>query len=135
MRFFLDNCISIRYARALRELAEVQNYDIQHLREKFDAENTKDPEWIGVLAEEGDWVIVSGDPRITKGRVERAAWHESGLTAFFFSDGWASRSFWHQAEDIVRWWPQIVLEARRARPGTGHLLPVKGKEMRVIYEP
>ena len=32
-----------------------------HLRDRF-ALDTKDPEWIGQLGKEGDWIIVSGDP-------------------------------------------------------------------------
>ena len=135
MRFFFDNCISIRYVRALRILAEFQKYELAHLSEKFDVEGVKDAEWISVLAKEGGWAIVSGDPRITRGKIERAAWRESGLTGFFFSDGWASRGLWTQAEDLVHWWPQIVLEARNAIPGSGYLLPFRGKKMQKVYEP
>lgn len=134
MRFFLDNCISPVHAKALRILAEVQEYEILHLSEKF-ARDTPDHEWIGELGREGDWVIVSGDPRITRGRAERAAWHESGLTAFFFGKGWASRSYWKLAADLVTWWPTIVLVARQSPPGSGFLLPLKGREPKLIYEP
>ena len=134
MRFFFDNCISPRFVRALKILAEVQNYELVHLSEKF-SRDTLDKEWIQTLAAEGDWVIVSGDPRITRNKGERKAWIESGLTAFFFGDKWASRSYWNQAEDIVRWWPAIVLEARRALQGRGYLIPLKAKEFRIIYEP
>ena len=49
--------------------------------------DTPDQEWLATLAEEGDWVIVSGDPRITRGKHERQAWLESGLTAFFLGKG------------------------------------------------
>lgn len=137
MRFFFDNCISPRFVRALQVLAEVQNYELVHLSEKF-PRNTPDQDWIQTLAAEAtedDWVIISGDPRITRNKGERKAWIESGLTTFFFGDKWASRSYWNQAEDIVRWWPAIVLEAQRAPQGRGYLIPVKPKEFRVIYEP
>jgi hypothetical protein len=134
LRFFFDNCISPRYTRALRVLAEVQKYELLHLAEKFDREDIKDEDWIRALGEEGDWVIISGDPRITKGKAEKRAWRESGLTGFFFGKGWSSRSYWKQAEDIVRWWPKIVLEARKTEPGTGYIIPVGGKEFRIIYE-
>jgi len=134
VKFFLDNCIAPVYAKVLNILAERQGYPIVHLRDKFPA-STKDPEWIRVLAEEREWIIVSGDPRISRGKAERQAWQESRLTAFFFGDGWASRSYWHQAEDIVRWWPRIVLEAAKAPQGKGFLIPLKGKEFQVIYDP
>ena len=134
MRFFLDNCLSPRYARALRILAEVQGYDIRHLSEKFDR-SSPDVVWIPALAAEKDWVIVSGDPRISRNKAERKAWRESRLTAFFFEDKWSNRGYWTQAQDVVAWWPKIVLEARKAKPGAGYLIPVKAKEFKVIYRP
>lgn len=115
-------------------LAKVQQYEIVHLREKFD-EDTDDIVWISALAEEGDWVIVSGDPRISRNEAERAAWLESGITAFFLSDGFPNKRFWKQAEVLVHWWPEIVLTARQANEGSGYLLPLTGKTMRKIYDP
>lgn len=76
---------------------------------------------------------MSGDPRITRGRAEQAAWQESGLTAFFFGAGWASQSYWNQATDIVRWWPEIVLQTRSAPAGSGFLIPLRGKEFQRVY--
>jgi hypothetical protein len=134
VRFFLDNCLPPRFAPALRILAEQQKFEIVHLSERF-PRDTADPEWIASLAHEGGWVIVSGDPRISKGRVEQAAWHESGMTAFFFGHGWASQRYWNQAADIVRWWPRLVLEAQQAVTGTGYLIPLHGKELQRIYTP
>lgn len=97
--------------------------------------DASDVHWISALAEEPDWVIVSGDPRISRSRAEQAAWHESGLTAFFFSGGFARKRFWTQAEIMVRWWPRIVLQARECVPGTGFVMPLKGKDFRIVYEP
>ena len=134
MKFFLDNCIAPVYAEALNILAKKQGYPIVHLREKFPP-STKDPAWIRALADEGEWIIVSGDPRISRGKAEREAWHESRLTAFFFGSGWSSRSYWNQAEDIVHWWPRIVLEAEKAPRGKGFLIPLNGREFQVIYDP
>lgn len=134
MKFFLDNCIAPVFAKALNILAEKQGYPIVHLRDQFPT-HTKDPEWIRALADEGDWVIVSGDPRISRGKAERQAWQESRLTAFFFGDGWASRKYWNQAEDLVHWWPKIVLEAEKAPKGKGFLIPFNGKEFKVLYDP
>jgi len=134
LRLFIDNCISINLAEGIRVLAKIQQYEIVHLREKFDPA-VLDVEWIPALAHEGDWVIVSGDPRISRSKAERAAWHESGLTAFFFSDGFPNKRYWKQAEILVHWWPQIVLTAREARPGSGFLIPLTGSDFKKIYDP
>lgn len=134
MKFFPDNCIAPVYAKVLNILAERHGYPIVHLRERF-APDTKDPEWLRALAAEGEWIIVSGDPRISRGKAERQAWQESRLTAFFFGDGWTSRNYWKQAEDIVHWLPRIVLEAEKAPRGKGFLLHPGGKDFQVIYDP
>ena len=134
MRFFVDNCISPNLVEGIRVLAKLQRYEITYLREKF-PEDTGDVEWLDVLSEEGDWVIVSGDPRISRAKAERAAWHESGLTAFFFAARFSRKKYWKQAEVLVRWWPRIVLEARSAVPGSGYVMPLEGKEFRKIYAP
>lgn len=133
MRLFFDNCVSVALARAVSELARAQGIEVIHLSDRF-ARNTPDEEWMLALRSEG-WVIISGDTRITRGKIERAAWHESGLTAFFFGDGWSSRKYWVQATELVRWIPIIVKIASDSRPGSGFLLPFKGKEPKQIYEP
>jgi hypothetical protein len=133
VRFFFDAGIAITYVDALRILAKrYQQHELTHLFERF-SRNVKDVDWITHLATEGDWVIISQDPRISRGKAEREAWHESGLTAFFLADGWANRQFWKQAEYLVHWWPQIVLQADKAPRGTGFLVPLQGKDFKQIY--
>jgi hypothetical protein len=107
VRFFFDNCVSSKFVQALAILAQIQDYELVHLTSKFTAD-TKDEDWIRSLAKDGDRVIISGDPRISKGQVQRKAWQESGLTAFFFADGWASKGFWKQAESLVHWWLRLL---------------------------
>lgn len=134
MRIFIDNCISPVIADAIKVLAEVQQYEIIHLRDRFPV-NTPDSQWLGELGLEGDWIVVSADPRISRGKAEKAAWHESGLTAFFLAKGWANQKFWKQAAHLVKWWPEIVLEARDTAPGTGYEIPLRGSQFRTIYAP
>lgn len=57
MRFFVDGCISILHARALRLYYGSEGHEFCHLTEKFPAD-TRDPVWISTLAKETDWVIV-----------------------------------------------------------------------------
>lgn len=132
MRFFLDNCVSPYHAKGLRGFAEAQKYEIVHLRDKFSGE-TPDVEWIGALAKAGDWVVISGDQRIMTSPAEQAAWHESKLTAFFFAGSWARDSYWKQAADLVRWWPDIVLAARQAPKGSGFLIQKNAKALKRIF--
>ena len=136
MNFFCDICISERLAAAINMLEPT--HTIVHLADKFPCRDVEDATWIRTLAREGDWVIISGDPRITRGREERRAWLESGLTAFFFGGGYASKNFWKQVEIFARWWPQITREAREYRegkPGDGYVMQPGGSKWKVIHRP
>jgi len=133
VRFFLDNCISPAIATAIKELASSQRVEVVHLADRFERD-TRDVEWISTIGRE-DWIVVSGDMRISRNPVERAAWAEAGFTVFFLDDGWASRNFWTQAAELVRWWPIITTTARSCKPGAGFRLPFKGTKPQPIYEP
>jgi len=122
VRFFLDNDLSLNLARALAALA-ADKYEVKHLRDKFPADVT-DQDWLLTLGREGDWVIVSGDVRITKSRLTRQVWLESGLTAFFLEKGWTGLRFWEQAWRLVRWWPAIMKQAERAKSHAAWLVAV-----------
>jgi hypothetical protein len=91
----------MRAVLALRVVIEFQENEVVPFREKFSNPSLKDPEWLTNLSKEKDWVIISADPRITRGRAERAAWKESGFVAFFFIDGWANNSIYVQTADII----------------------------------
>jgi len=121
VRFFFDNCIAPAHARAIQALIEQDNHLAQHLKKKFDPA-TPDVEWLGQLADEGKWVIISGDVRITRNEHEKAKWLESGLTAFFLAKGWQNLKFWDQAAKLVQKWPVIMQQAERVEPGAGFIV-------------
>ena len=119
-------------ARALDELCKPE-HRVTHLTDKFPA-NTPDEEWISKLAfkADGDWVLVSGDKRITRSKHECRAWHEAHLTAFFLKKGWMNQTFWHQAARIVTWWPIIINQAETIEKGIGFLVPFKGAKLQIL---
>ena len=88
MKFFFDNTMPPKVVEALKILDS--DNKILHLKERFPAD-TIDAIWISALSGEGDWVIISGDVRITRNHGERAAWLESKLLAFFLAKGWTSQ--------------------------------------------
>lgn len=133
MRFFFDNCISSNLTAAMRLLNE-SHHSIQHLREKF-SEDVADEVWLSALAAETDLIVISADPTITTARKEKEVWRRTGLTSFFFGGGFTEKGIWIQVLEVVRWWPDIVKEARDATRGTGYLLPFKGREVRRFYTP
>jgi hypothetical protein len=131
LKFFLDNNLSPRFAQALYALEGEHSNEVVHLRSKFSAD-AKDVDWITSLAREGEWVIISGDMRISQREFEREAWLSSGLTAFFFAKGWTNIKFWDQAWRLIKWWPAIVDQASRIRPGAGFIVPLKSTKLEQI---
>jgi len=121
------------HAKGLQSFCEKFNDDkIVHLRTMF-GEATRDADWIKALGAEGDWIIISGDGRITRSPVERAAWYESQLSAFFFAEPFPEVGYWKQAAALVTWWPLITRQARATPTGHGFLLPKQGKELKRLY--
>jgi hypothetical protein len=125
MRFFLDNCLAIRHARALSEMVKPE-HTFTHLQDKFPAD-TKDEEWIRQLGNEGGWVVVSGDYRIGKSAHERAAWHQSGLSVFFLSKGWTNIPPLQQHSKLAAILDDIIQTATHAKPGSGFSIAMNGK--------
>ncbi len=72
MRFFLDNNLPPKLAKSLNALVE-PDHQIVHLKDRF-AANTTDETWMSALASESDWIIISGDIRISKNPHEVEAW-------------------------------------------------------------
>lgn len=124
MRFFLDNCISSRYAEVLHILSERDGHSVIHLGSKF-PRNTTDEGWLRALAAEGDWVIVSGDTRILTKPVLRGEWERTHLTAFFLASGFMNARYWQQIGIIMLWWPDILEQARLVERGTGFEVPFR----------
>lgn len=127
MRFFFDNMISGYLAQAVAQIERGSDrHTVVHLSEKFDR-NIPDVEWLTALGGEGNWVIISGDRRISRNPAERKAWLESGLTSFFLKDGWGNQRIWVYSSRFLHWWPRIVAQAQIAAAGKGFFVPWGGQ--------
>lgn len=126
MKFIFDHSFSPSLSEILAMLEGPAGNTIEHLR-RFYPQDTEDTVWLPRLAQDApDVVIVTADPRIARSPQERAAWLQSGLTAFFFKS-FADLSRWEQAWRVVKWWPSIVDRAQGGRRGTGFMVSVNGK--------
>lgn len=132
MRFFLDNCLSPHHAAGLAGFARADGHEFLHLRDAFEPD-TPDHVWIKELGDEGNWLILSGDLRITKSPLIRQAWIESELTAFFFSPPWMNDAYWTKTAALVRWWPAICAQAKKTPKGHGFIMPKKGSELQRLF--
>ena len=108
--FFTDECF-MRKANALLEAFDPEN-PIRALLDHF-APGTPDIEWIPAIAA---WVpkpvIVCGDARILRNKVERAVLNEAGLTFICLAPGWTNLPWPTFAWKIIKVWPDVVEEVR-----------------------
>lgn len=103
-----------------------------HLLDRFN-HNTPDTKWISELSEEGDWVIISGDIRISRSPAERQAWRECGLITFFREKGWMNLTLWEQAWRFIKWWPEIVKMASGIKAPAAFTIPVSSSKLRQLH--
>jgi hypothetical protein len=127
VKFFVDNNISPKVARALNCLVEPQ-HTVTHLKEKFLA-NTPDVDWMRKLAEESDWIVVSGDTNISRNPHEVNAWKAAGHTIFFLSPGWTHLERFEQASKLLALFPRITELALKAKRGSAYMVPVRGAKI------
>jgi hypothetical protein len=101
-------------------------HEVIHLRDRFPV-NVSDVEWMGALAKEMDWVIISADTAITRNPHEVEAWKLAGHPIFFFKHSLHPQTFWQQASRLCHVFPDIVRLATRARPGDSFQITVRGR--------
>jgi len=124
MKFLLDRYMPVRQAHALNALSSPE-HSFVHLHDKFGADHP-DEEWIRALANEGGWVLLSGDARTGSSPHECSAWRDSGLAIFCLSRGWSKMTAVEQHARLAVLLPKIVEKAERASPGCGYTILVNG---------
>jgi len=123
VKFFIDNNLPVALAQGLNEISAPYQHSVLHLTSKFKP-STPDHVWINALALEGDWIIISQD-RLSKNHLEKIAFRESNLTAFFLIKGWSHIPYWEKAWKLTRWWPAIIEQAQRVQAGASFQVPMQ----------
>jgi hypothetical protein len=130
VKFFFDHNLSPAMARALRELFK-DKHEIAYLAEKF-RRDTPDIEWIVELSREGQWVVLSGDRRITRNRAEYHAFRNSNLIGLFLSPGLYKAPVAKQMERILALWENIETVCKTIQGGAVFELPTKSTRLRQL---
>ncbi len=123
MQYFLDNCLSPRFALMLRALGE----DVVALKEEIPA-NTKDVAVFQYLEKTGR-VFVSLDRKQLTRVAEVSELRSLGISAIYFGPFWASMDFWQQAAWIVSRWKLIDGTQRGIAKGAVVEIKRNGKAM------
>jgi hypothetical protein len=116
MRFFFDRNMSPRIARM------VDAFEREHTARAHDDDprftsTIPDVEWIQTLgADDPPWIVISGDGRILRNKVELRALKEARLTFFCMTKQWMHMGIYEYAWKFLRVWPEIVENAKGTAP-------------------
>lgn len=123
MRYFLDNCISYRFALMLRAL----DVDIVALREELDLQ-TPD---LGIFQHlsRSDRIFISEDRKQLSRLCEASELKAAGISAIYFAPFWGKLRFWKQAEWLIRRWELIDNAQQALARGTVVEVKQNGKHL------
>ena len=117
-------------ARALRELFKGE-HEITYLADKF-PRNISDLDWISSLSKDGQWIVLSGDRRITRNHAEYHTFRNSNLIGLFLSQGLNKAPVIKQMERILALWPTILTVSATVQGGAMYELPTKSTKLRQL---
>jgi PIN like domain len=129
LRVFFDNCTSPVLPAALHAFLETEGSSAHHVRFMSDYgfdEDTDDEDWIMRLGEDkpADWIVVTGDKRITRNKAERAAWVRAGLKGFVLAPALQNTPVHRQASLLLWRWPSMGAFIVAAAAGSMFELPI-----------
>jgi len=125
VKIFFDNTIPVRIARGLEGFA-APDHQVIHFRDRFSAD-AADAVWMGELAAQQDWVIVTCDVRLGRNPLETEAWKAVGHCVFFLKPGWLRLGFWEQAQQLVKCFPRLIESAQGAQGASMFAVSASGK--------
>ena len=127
MKLLVDENLPPALARALSALFP-DKHEIIHLRAKF-GPAVKDIDWIKILGDEGKWIVLSSDRRITKNKAENQAFKSSKLIGFFFSAGLQKAKLTKQMERLMAVWETIETQVDLISGGGMFEIQMKGSRL------
>lgn len=123
MKAVLDENLPPALARALHELACVDDHSVQHVTQIVPMGST-DLAVFEAISVAKIGVHVTQDHHHRK-PVERHAIAASGLIVFVLNKGWSEQNFWDKSANLIRWWPAIIAHAERMTPPAVFRVPWK----------
>jgi len=130
VKILLDENLAPALAHALDALFKGE-HTVVHLRGKF-GPGVTDEDWINALSQDGRWIVISGDRRITRNHAEYQAFRNSRLIGFFLSKGLYKAKVVKQMERILAMWENMETLAKRCRSGAMFELPINGSRARQL---
>ena len=125
MKVFVDENLSPALAKALNALFAGE-HEVVHIRERF-GPRVEDKVWIERMSEDGRWVVLSGDRRISRSRATQAAFRNSRLIGFFLASALNAARVTTQMQRLLALWEDIEAISKSVAGGSMYEVPIKGK--------
>ncbi|WP_237476848.1 hypothetical protein [Lichenibacterium dinghuense] len=134
MRIFVDNCISHVVASTLNGYVAHLGHDAVHVRDLPCGPHATDVVWMATLRATGDdWLVLTGDVRISRNRPERLAFTQCNLKGIALAPSFQTMPMHQRASTILWRWPDIENAAARFQPPFLFELPVgRGTGLRML---
>lgn len=108
MKLFFDNCTSPVFADTLGGFVRHLGHSAHHISTLPCGRGADDLVWIKMLAETGkDWLVITGDIRISRNKAERSAYRQAGLIGFALAPAYQKAPVNHVASLLVWRWPEM----------------------------
>jgi len=124
VKVMFDHCMPPRFGHGFAGF--FPHDTVVNLRDKFPT-RVKDEEWIRVLSEDGNWVVISKDRRITRNKSERVIFKASNVIGFFLSRSLHKAPPIVQAWRLMQRWEEIRTQSNQVAGGAMYELPPTGK--------
>jgi len=130
LKVLIDENLPPALASALDALF-AGKHEVIHIRARF-GPGVRDVDWIKELSSEGQWIVISGDRRITRNRAEYTAFQNSSMIGFFLSPGLFKAPLLKQMERILVLWSSIEQQAGIVAGGAMFELPMTSTKIRQL---
>ena len=124
MNFFFDNCTSPVLASTIDGFIRNSGGRAVHIRDANHVglsigANASDVEWIEALGSSDDeWIVVTGDKRISSVKAEREAFRRAGLRGFLLNPAYQKIKVNEQASTLIWRWAELTDVIGRFSPPT-----------------
>jgi predicted nuclease of predicted toxin-antitoxin system len=130
LKLLVDENVQIVIARSLQALFK-GTHEIIALRDKFGRSGVTDLEWITALGKEGGWSVLTADIRISKNKIERAAFLSNNIVGFVMAPAVRKLALPLQTARILTVWSDIEKQSQMVSNGLFQF-GIKGRKFNTL---
>jgi hypothetical protein len=131
MRFYFDENIAPRIARALAILTEVDQIEVYSNVDEF-KRGVPDEEWIPAVGK-NDGIVITQDLNIHRTRHQRELYKKHGVGVVFFKPPKKfGYPYWEMITQILTSWPEILKTVEKAARPFAYVIRPRSKRLEIF---